>query len=109
MEFSDAFSVVGEVAEAEGAGDEVERSVGEGEAEGVGFKKGGAGALRLRSRQHRMAEVAAEDGSTAALFEGEEEVAGAAAEVEDAGGGVIEIGMDAADGVGAPELIDLER
>ncbi len=108
VEFGDAFAVVGEVAEAEGAGDEVEGGVGEGEGEGVGFEEGGAGAFGLGGGEHGVAEVGAEDGALAGFFEGEEEVAGAAAEVEDAGGGVIEIGADAAHGVGAPELIDLK-
>lgn len=108
VEFGDAFAVVGEVSEAEGAGDEVEGGVGEGEGEGVGFEEGGAGAFGLGGGEHGVAEVGAEDGALAGFFEGEEEVACAAAEVEDAGGGVIEIGPDAADGVGAPELIDLE-
>lgn len=39
MDFAEAGFVIGEVAEAEGSGDEVEGLVGEGEAESVGFEK----------------------------------------------------------------------
>ena len=108
VEFRDAFAVVGEVAEAEGAGDEVKGGVGEREGKGVGFEERGARVFGLGGGEHGVTEVGAEDGALAGLFEGEEEIAGAAAEVEDAGGGIIEIGADATDGVGAPELIDLE-
>ena len=37
VEFGEAFFVVGEVAEAEGGGDEVDGGVSDGEVEGVGF------------------------------------------------------------------------
>ena len=40
--FAEAVFVIGEIAEAESGGEEVEGIVGEGEAEGVGFEEGGA-------------------------------------------------------------------
>lgn len=59
VEFGDAFAVVGEVAEAEGAGDEVEGGVGEREGKGVGFEERGAGAFGLGGGEHGVAEVGA--------------------------------------------------
>ena len=39
MDFAEAGFVIGEIAEAEGGGDEIEGAVREGQAEGVGFEE----------------------------------------------------------------------
>ena len=64
MEFGEAGVVVGEVAEAEGGGDEVEGVGGEGEVEGVGFDGEDvvAGEFFGAEGEHLVGEVDGEDG-----------------------------------------------
>ena len=65
MEFGEAFLVVGEVAEAEGGGDEVDGGVGDGEMEGVGFDGDDvvSGEFSAPQGEHVVGEVDGEDGS----------------------------------------------
>ena len=64
MEFGESGFVVGEVAEAEGGGDEVEGVGGDGEMEGVGFYRDDveAGELFCAEGEHLVGEVYGEDG-----------------------------------------------
>jgi hypothetical protein len=59
VQLGEAFGVAGEVAEAEGAGDEVDGGVGEGEMEGVGLDGAdvAAGELGAREGEHVAGEV----------------------------------------------------
>ena len=115
MDFGEAFFVVGEVAEAEGGGDEVDGVVGEGQMEGVGFD--GDDVVRRRiflaEGEHLVGEVYGEDGGgrcggrLGRMFEeGQRHVAGAAAEVEGDGLGVLEDGAEEAGGAGPPVAVD---
>ena len=64
VDLGEAFFVVGEVAEAEGGGDEVDGVVGEGEMEGVGFDGDDVvgGELFGAAGEHLVGEVDGEDG-----------------------------------------------
>ena len=64
MEFGEAFFVVGEIAEAEGGGDEIDGGVGDGEVEGVGFDREDVvrGELFCAEGEHLVGEVNGEDG-----------------------------------------------
>jgi hypothetical protein len=112
-DLGEAFVVVGEVAEAEGGGDEVDGGVGYGEVEGVGFDGGyvvRAEFLDAES-EHLVGEVYGEDGGGSggggAVFEERHgHVAGAAAEIEGDGFGVLEDGAEEAGGAGPPGVID---
>ena len=114
MEFGEAFFVVGEVAEAEGGGDEVDGGVGEGEVEGVGFDGEDVvrGEFFCAEREHLVGEVDGEDGGGVrgcggAVFEEREgHVAGAAAEVEGDGFGVLEDRAEEAGGAVPPPAVD---
>ena len=120
MDFAEAGLVIGEIAEAEGGRDEIEGLVGEGEAESVGFEewknvwRGIRGMVELRggfffgADQHGMRKIGAEDAGVAFAREGEGEVAGAAAEIEDSGVGALENGAKEAGGAFAPAAIGLE-
>ena len=55
-----------------------------------------------------MTEIAAEAGGAARGFEGHQQVAGAAAEVEDAGLGTAQNGAHFGHGAGSPVAIDVE-
>ena len=99
VEFGEAFLVVGEVAEAEGGGDEVDGGVGDGEMKGVGFDGNDVvrGEFFCAAGEHVVGEVDGEDGSgvrgEGAVFEeGHGHIAGAAAEVEGDGLGVLDAG-----------------
>ena len=56
-----------------------------------------------------MAEVAAEDSPAAPSFQRQEQVAGAAADVQNQGAGPVQDGAEAAHGAGAPVAVDVER
>jgi len=103
---SESSAVVDKIAEAEADGDEVEACVAQGELEAVGLDERG-GAFGTGADEHGEAEVSAEVAGRGGVFEGGEEVAGAAAEVEDTALGG-EAGGEAAGGAPAPEAIDLE-
>ena len=69
--------------------------VGQGQSQSVGFKQGGTEAARrnfvLSFHQHRMAEVATQDRAPPALFHCEQDVAGSAAEIQDAGARALQL------------------
>ena len=97
--------------------------VGEGEAEGVGFGErqwrwgGHSGvaaaqdAFGAGADKHSVGKVGAEDAGFAfgAFAEGEREIAGATAEIEDERVFALEDGAKQLGGAGAPETIELER
>ena len=113
MEFGKAFFVVGEVAEPEGRGDEIDGGVGYGQVEGVGFNGDDVvrGEFFLAEGEHLVGEVDGQDGGSlgggGAVFEEcEGHVAGAAAEIEGDGLGVLEDGTEEAGGAVPPPAVD---
>ena len=121
MDFAQAGVVVGEIAEAESGGDEVEGFIGEGEAQGVGFdewesrRRGQAGmaaaddALGAGAGEHGVGEIGANDPRGAGFAEGESEIAGAAAEIEDERVGALQDETEESCGAGAPEAVEIDR
>ena len=114
-EFGEALFVVGEVAEAEGGGDEVDGGVGDGEMEGVGFDGDYVvwGELFCAPGEHLVREVDGEDGGgfwcvRAVLVERHGHVACAAAEVEGDGLGVLQDGAEEFGSAGPPVAVDAD-
>jgi len=85
--FAEPGEAVGEVAQAPGDGDGVEGSGGEGEMKAVAHEEV-AGLFRAGLLEHGQAEVGADGGSGVSLvpLQGEEDIAAARGEIEDAGG-----------------------
>ena len=121
LNFPQAGFVVGEVAKAEGAGHQVERSAGERKPESIGFEKRHwrCSTLVRRWRQgraflfcadeHGMGEIRADDAGLSGSRESESEIAGSAAEIEDERIGPVENGLQTPGGAGTPEAIELQR
>jgi len=112
-DLGEAFFVVGEVAEAEGGGDEVDGGVGDWKVEGVGLDGKDVLACKffLAEGEHLVGEVDGEDwggvGGVGAVFEqGHRHVAGSAAEVEGDGFGVLKDRTKEACGAGPPGPVD---
>jgi hypothetical protein len=116
VEFGEAFLVVGKVAEAEGGGDEVDGGVGDGEMQRVGFDGDDVvwGEFFCAAGEHLVGEVDGEDwsgvrGDWAVFEEGHGHVAGAAAEVERDGLGVLEDRAEDAGGAAPHPAIEASR
>jgi len=112
-DFGEGLFVVGEIAEAEGGGDEVDGGVAKREMKGIGFdgEDVSAGKFFLSQGEHLVGEVDREDGSGmgcvgAMLEQGHRHVAGAAAEIEGDGLGVLEDGTEEAGGAVPPPAVD---
>src|SRR5579859_7048197 len=121
MNFAEAGFVIGEIAEAEGGGNEVEGAVSERKAESVGLeewkdaRRAVRGRAELRSaffpgaNQHGVSKIRAEDAGLPFPREGKREVTGAAAEIEHIGAGALENWSKEARRAVAPEAIGLKR
>ena len=121
MDFAEAGFVVGEIAEAESGGDEIEAVIAEGEAESVGFEKRkdawrsirGAARLRctffLSANEHGMRKIRAEDAGLPFPSEGKGQVTSAAAQIEHIGAGPLKNRAKEAGRAFAPQAIELKR
>jgi len=121
MDFAEAGFVIGEIAKAEGGGNEVEGAVSERKAESVGFEKAKDARRAVRGRaelrsafspganQHGVGKIRAEDAGLPFPREGKGEVTGAAAEIEDIDAGALENWSKEACRAVAPEAIGLKR
>ena len=112
MELAQSGFVIGEIAEAEGGGDEVEAAVRQRKMEGVGFDDGGIVVAKLfrGAREHGVGKIGGEDGLRvlrAMAQQGQGHVSRAAANVEDGGLGLREDCAKAARGATPPEAVDV--
>ena len=115
--FGEAVCVVGEIAEAEGGGDEIDGGVGEGKVEGVGFDGEDVvpsvflgwprESIWGRSRRRGWG-LALRVWRGLCLVERDGHVAGSAAEVESDGFGTLEDGAEDAGGAGPPGAVDAD-
>jgi hypothetical protein len=114
-EFGKPLLIVGEVAKAEGGGDEIDGGVGEGKVKSVAFDGDDVvtGKFLFAEGEHLVGEVDGEDrggvGSCGAMLEkSHRHVTGAAAEVEDDGFGMLKDWAEEEAGAAPPGAVDAD-